>query len=268
MTEMEKKRQHDRRKLTLISVCSLASFFIIWYIATAVLHLMPDYSLPSPVQVLQAFLSKLTKKAPDGGTIFQHIAASLKVALSGYFLGAVFGIPLGICMAWFRKVDLFVTPLFDLIRPVPTIAWIPLMILWFGIGLGAKAAIIFVSAFVPCVINTYAGIKQTKPVHLWVSQTFGASRTKMLFTVAIPTALPLIFTGLRISLGTAWMTLCAAEMLAANKGLGYMIQLNRALGRADLIIVGMLTIGGIGTVFTLILGKLESIMVKGGKKSS
>ena len=123
------------------------------------------------------------------------------------------------------------------------------------------------SAFVPCVINTYAGIKQTKPVHLWVAQTFGASRSKMLFTVAIPTAMPLIFTGLRISLGTAWMTLCAAEMLAANKGLGYMIQLNRALGRADMIIVGMLTIGAIGTIFTVGLGKLENLMVKGGKKS-
>lgn len=180
-------------------MCSLSVFFIVWYIATAIMHLMPDYCLPSPVAVLQAFIAKLTHKAPDGGTLFQHIAASLKVALSGYVLGAVVGIPLGICMAWFRRIDLFVTPLFDLIRPVPTIAWIPLMILWFGIDLGAKAAIIFVSAFVPCVINSYAGIKQTKPVHLWVAQTFGASRTKMLFTVAIPTAMPLIFTGLRIS---------------------------------------------------------------------
>ena len=89
----------------------------------------------------------------------------------------------------------------------------------------------------------------------------------MLFTVAIPTALPLIFTGLRISLGTAWMTLCAAEMLAANKGLGYMIQLNRALGRADMIIVGMLTIGAIGTIFTVVLGKIENMLVKGGRKS-
>lgn len=266
MTEMQIKKKREKKKLFIISICSLSTFFVIWYIATAVLHLMPDYALPSPVQVLEAFISKLTKKAPDGATLFQHIAASLKVALSGYFLGASVGIPLGICMAWYRRIDLFVTPLFDLIRPVPTIAWIPLMILWFGIGLGAKAAIIFVSAFVPCVINTYAGIKQTKPVHLWVAQTFGASRTKMLFTVAVPTAMPLIFTGLRISLGTAWMTLCAAEMLAANKGLGYMIQLNRALGRADMIIVGMLTIGAIGTLFTVLLGRLERIIVKGGRK--
>lgn len=266
MTELEKQRMRDNIKFAVISICSLCIFFLIWYIATAVLQLMPDYSLPSPVQVLKAFISKLTNKAPDGGTLFQHIAASLKVAFSGYLLGAIVGIPLGICMAWFRKVDLLVTPLFDIIRPVPTIAWIPLMILWFGIGLGAKATIIFVSAFVPCVINSYAGIKQTKPVHLWVAQTFGSSRMKMLFTVAIPTALPLIFTGLRISLGTAWMTLCAAEMLAANKGLGYMIQLNRSLARADLIIVGMLVIGLIGTIFTAVLSMMERHFVRGGKK--
>ena len=266
MTESERKKKRERMKFTTISVISLCAFFGIWYIATAVLHLMPDYCLPSPVQVVEAFIDKLGHRAPDGGTLFEHIAASLKVALSGYVLGAVIGIPLGICMAWFRRVDLFVTPLFDLVRPVPTIAWIPLMILWFGIGLGAKAAIIFVSAFIPCVINSYAGIKQTKPVHLWVAQTFGASRTKMLFTVAIPTAMPLIFTGLRISLQAAWTTLCAAEMLAANKGLGYMIQLNRSLARADLIIVGMLTIGFIGTIFAVVLGKMESKMVKGGKK--
>lgn len=267
MNEFERKRRKDKIKFSIISVISLCCFFSIWYVCTAILHLRPDYILPSPVQVFTGFLGKLTSTAPDGATLLGHIAASLKVALSGYLLGAVFGVPLGIAMAWFKKVDMFVTPLFDLIRPVPTIAWIPLMILWFGIGLGAKAAIIFVSAFVPCVINSYAGIKQTKSVHLWVAQTFGASRKDMLFTVAIPTALPMIFTGLRISLGTAWMTLCAAEMLASNRGLGYMIQLNRTLARADLIIVAMLTIGIIGTILTTVLNKLESKLVRGGRRS-
>lgn len=266
MNEYEKMRRKKQLRFTCVSAVSLICFFAVWYLCTAVLHLKPEYILPSPVQVFRAFVTKLTHKAPDGATLFGHIAASLKVALSGYLLGAVVGVPLGIAMAWFHKVDLFVTPLFDLIRPVPTIAWIPLMILWFGIGLGAKAAIIFVSAFVPCVINAYSGIKQTKQVHLWVSQTFGASRKDMLFTVAIPTALPLIFTGLRISLGTAWMTLCAAEMLASNKGLGYMIQLNRTLARADLIIVGMLTIGCVGMLLTAVLNLLEKKFVKGGRR--
>lgn len=266
MNEYQIMQRKKKIKFGIVSMISLLVFFGAWYVCTAVLKLKPDYILPSPVQVFQAFLIKLTKKAPDGATLFGHIFASLKVALSGYLLGAVVGVPLGIVMAWFHKIDMFVTPLFDLIRPVPTIAWIPLMILWFGIGLGAKAAIIFVSAFVPCVINAYSGIKQTKQVHLWVAQTFGASRKNMLFTVAIPTAMPLIFTGLRISLGTAWMTLCAAEMLASNKGLGYMIQLNRTLARADLIIVGMLTIGCIGILLTAILNRLEKILVKGGRR--
>ena len=266
MNEYAKQQHKKKIKFGIVSAISLICFFVIWYVCSAVLHLKPDYILPSPVQVLEAFVYKLTNTAPDGATLFGHIAASLQVALSGYVLGVVVGVPLGIAMAWFHKVDLFVTPLFDLIRPVPTIAWIPLMILWFGIGLGAKAAIIFVSAFVPCVINAYAGIKQTKPVHLWVAQTFGASRREMLFTVAIPTALPLIFTGLRISLGTAWMTLCAAEMLASNRGLGYMIQLNRTLARADLIVVAMLTIGVIGTIFTVGLNALEKKFVKGGRR--
>ncbi len=265
MNEYERMCRKKAVKFGIISCISLMVFFLIWYICTDVLHLKPDYILPSPVQVFKAFVLKLTTKAPDGATLFGHIGSSLKVALSGYLLGAVIGIPLGIVMAWFHKVDLFVIPLFDLIRPVPTIAWIPLMILWFGIGLGAKAAIIFVSAFVPCVINSYSGIKQTKQVHLWVAQTFGASRTRMLFTVAIPTALPLIFTGLRISLGTAWMTLCAAEMLASNTGLGYMIQLNRTLARADLIIVGMLTIGCVGILLTSLLNIFEKKMVRGGR---
>lgn len=266
LNEYAKQKRKEKIKFGIVSVFSLCVFFTIWYVCTAVLHLKPDYILPSPVQVVEALIGKLTNTAPDGATLFGHIAASLKVALSGYLLGALVGVPLGIAMAWFRRVDMFVTPLFDLIRPVPTIAWIPLMILWFGIGLGAKSAIIFVSAFVPCVINSYSGIKQTKSVHLWVAQTFGASRKEMLFTVAIPTALPLIFTGLRISLGTAWMTLCAAEMLASNKGLGYMVRINRSLARADLIVVAMLTIGLIGTLFTVGLNALERRFVRGGRR--
>lgn len=266
LNEYAKQKRKEKIKFGIVSVFSLCVFFTIWYVCTAVLHLKPDYILPSPVQVVEALIGKLTNTAPDGATLFGHIAASLKVALSGYLLGALVGVLLGIAMAWFRRVDMFVTPLFDLIRPVPTIAWIPLMILWFGIGLRAKSAIIFVSAFVPCVINSYSGIKQTKSVHLWVAQTFGASRKEMLFTVAIPTALPLIFTGLRISLGTAWMTLCAAEMLASNKGLGYMVQINRSLARADLIVVAMLTIGLIGTLFTVGLNALERRFVRGGRR--
>ena len=255
-------KKRDRNKFFIISVISVVIFLIIWQLITDVFKLFPSYSLPSPYTVFKSFIYKLTNKAPDNGTLFQHILASLQVALTGYFLGAAIGIPLGICMAWFKKFNLVATPLFDLIRPIPTIAWIPMMILWFGIGLGAKSAIVFMSAFVPCVINTYSGIKATTQVHLWVAQTFGASKGQMLKEVAIPTALPYIFTGLRVSLGSSRTSLCAAEMLAASRGLGFMIQLNRQLARADLIIVGMLTIGAVGAILSVGLGYLEKKFVK------
>ena len=137
------------------------------------------------------------------------------------------------------------------------------MILWVGIGQSAKAMVIFVSAVTPCIVNSYTGIKQTSQVHLWVAQTFGATRRQMLFDVAIPSALPMIFSGLKVSLGASWMALVAAEMLASTKGLGYMIQMNRMVGRADNIIVGMLMIGVVGAILSAILGLVEDRFVKG-----
>lgn len=252
-------------KYRIISVISLLTVIFIWELLTDILKIVQSYTMPSPWSVISAFYTKLYDPNPDGATLFQHILTSLQIALTGYFFGALFGIPVGIAMAWNKKFDMFLKPIFDLVRPVPPIAWIPIMILWFGIGLPAKAAIIFISAFVPCVINAEAGIRQTSPVHIWVARTFGASNFRILRTVALPTALPLIFTGLRISLGVAWMTLVAAELLASTKGLGYMIQINRMLGRSDIIVVGMLTIGGFGALLSFVLQLFERKYVKGGR---
>ena len=113
-------------------------------------------------------------------------------------------------MAWYKPVDLFVRPIFDLLRPIPGIAWIPLMIILFGIGLFSKVVVVFLAAFVPCVLNSYTGIRQTKDVHLWVGQTFGASNFQMLVRIAIPTSLPFVMTGIRVALGAAWTTIVAA----------------------------------------------------------
>ena len=186
------------------------------------------------------------------------------VSLSGFFASAIIGIPLGILMAWNKNADLLIRPLFDLFRSVPGLAWIPIMILIFGVGLTAKAAIVFAVAFVPVVINTYAGIKNVNSVHLWVAQTFGGTRRQLLTKVAIPSALPLMFTGLRQALNMAWVSLVAAELLGSARGLGYMIQMNRDLSRADLIIVGMLTIGAIGALLSALLLYVENKFVKGG----
>lgn len=259
----KKQRIRTSTKYFLVSAASLLAFFLFWQLVTDVLHLMPAYSLPSPVSVIQSLIKKMSSKSPDGSTLPVHIWTSLKTSMLAFFVAAVLGIPLGIMMAWHKKVDLFVKPVFDLLRPIPPIGWIPIMILLLGIGIWAKVAVIFIGAFIPCVINAYTGIKQTSTIHIWVGQTFGASRRQLLWKVAIPTALPVIFTGLKVALGIAWMTLVAAELLASTKGLGYMIQVARTIGRADIIVVGMLVIGVVGLLLSYLLDVLESVFVKG-----
>ena len=255
-----KKRKYIYKLLPIVSICL---FIGVWTLATDILHLLPRTSLPSPATVFKSFLNKWSDPRPDGSTLGRHILTSLQIAIYGFLAGGVVGIPLGIAMAWNKKVDNIVKPLFDLVRTIPPIAWIPIMILWLGIGAGAKAGIVFLSAFIPCVINAYSGISGTSKVHLWVAQTFGASRMQMLFKVAIPSALPMIFTGLKLSLNNAWATLVAAELLGASSGLGYMMQMARMLVRPDLIVVGMLVIGVIGLLMSAILDKIEELLIKG-----
>ncbi|MHB1253306.1 MAG: ABC transporter permease [Candidatus Humimicrobiaceae bacterium] len=251
-------------KYKIISVISVLVFIGIWELLTDVLKVLPSYTMPSPYAVAKEFISKLYEVNPDGGTLFQHIYSSMKVALTGFIMGSIIGVALGVLMAWYKKVDMIVRPLFDLLRPISPIAWIPLLILWLGIGLLSKASIIFITVFIVCVINSYTGIKQTSAVHIWVAETFGATKFEVLRKVAFPSALPQIFIGLRIALGAAWMSLVAAELLAADKGLGYMLDVARFLGRPDIIVVGMLTIGGIGALLSFLLGFLEHKYVRGG----
>jgi len=250
---------------TWISVLSIITVIGIWYLCTDVFHLVSKYALPSPISIIKAFVMKLYTKAPDGSTLMQHLWASLQLVLTGYSLGLIVGVPLGICMAWFETFDLFFRPLFDLIRPVPPIAWIPVIIVLFGIGLFPKALIVFLAAFTGFVINSYSGIKNTKDIHIWTGKVFGASNLNLLFRVAIPTALPMILTGMQVSLATAWGSLVAAEMLASTRGLGYLIQQSRGIVRPDVILVGMISLGLSGSVLSLLIGLLRRALLKGGR---
>ena len=248
---------------TLLSILSVTLFFVIWYVLTAKMMIVPSYVMPSPTKVLVTLIGKFTTKSPDGATLGFHILASLQVALMGFVAGTVVGVPLGIMMAWSKTVDRIARPIFDFLRPIPPIAWIPVMILWLGIGTPARAAVIFMAAFIPIVINSYTGIRQTSQVHIWVAQTFGASNYELLKKVAIPSALPNIFTGLRLALGTSWVSLVSAEMLASTRGLGYLIQMGRQYSRTDLVLGGMIVIGILGSILAIILEKVENRIVKG-----
>ena len=250
--------------MSIISVVSIIVFLAIWYLATAVLHLVPAHSLPDPIKVFTTFVTKLSSSVPEGATLPQHMWESFKIAMMGYALGVIIGIPMGIAMGWFRWIDKVVRPIFDFLKPIPPIALIPVMIVIFGIGMKSKACIIFFSTVIPCVINSYSGIKQTSQIHLWVARTFGATSRQQLFTVAIPSSLPMVFAGLRVAMGVSWMALVAAELMGATRGIGYMIATARNLLRSDIIIVGLLTLGAIGIFISLIFDFLEKKFVRGG----
>lgn len=240
-----------------ISILSFALFLIVWELICRY-EVIGPYQLVPPSEVVALFFDKLTNPNPDGAVLFEHAVASLGLTFSGFIIAVIIGVPLGLFMGWYPAVNISARPLFDAIRPIPPIAWIPLAILWLGIGTLAKAFIIFLAAFVPCVINSYTGIRLTNPVLIRVAQIYGASNWETFVKIGIPSAIPMIFTGMKLSLNAAWTTLVAAELLAASQGLGYMIQLGRRLARPDIIIVGMLTIGFLGALLSWILTLIES----------
>ena len=255
------KRKKFLNKYTIISILSILCFLLIWQIMV-VTGVLSEKILPAPTKVFATLFYKLGNESPDGSLLQINILVSLKVACSGLFLAIIIGVPLGWLMGWYKPVNRFVRPIFELIRPIPPIAWIPLTILWVGIGLKAKAMIIFFASFVPCVINATAGIKSTNQTLINVAKTYGASNFTIFLKIGIPSSLPMTFAGIRIALNSAWSTLVAAELLAANAGLGYMISMGRQFGRVDIIVLGMFTIGILGFIFSWVFTKLEQIFVK------
>jgi NitT/TauT family transport system permease protein len=256
---MKQKKEKSKITYAIYSIATVCLFLLTWELVakSGITKILPSLST-----IAKTFVTKLADPRPDGATLPTNIWVSLQIACSGLFLAIIIGVPLGWLMGWYKPIDRFVRPLFEIIRPIPPISWIPLTILWVGIGMGAKALIIFLASFVPCLINAYTGIKETNKTMINVAKTFGASNFYVFCHVAIPSAMPLTFTGIRIALNCAWSTLVAAELLAANAGLGYMISSGRAYSRIDIIIVGMVTIGILGYLFSWVFKKIEDKIVK------
>lgn len=252
-----RNNQKEKRTLFLISMIGLIVFFGVWELVTR-LEIIPSRYLNPPSMVVQTFFRKMVDSTPDGATLPVHFWSSFRLAIVGFAAAVVVGVPLGLVMGYYKTAERLIRPVFEVLRPIPPIAWIPISILWLGIGYPAKAFIIFMSAFVPCVINAHLGVTLTNPTLINVAKTCGASRWQIFTTICVPSALPLVFTSLRIALGNAWSALVAAEMLAATAGLGYMIQQGRSFVRSDIIIVGMLVIGITGALMSAGLSKLET----------
>lgn len=226
--------------------------------------IIPAYKLPSPTHVAAGLIDLVQVGMPPGHRLHVHIIYSLQRVLWGYSLALLVGIPLGLSMGWSDKIRNLFEPLIEMIRPIPPLAWIPIAILWFGIGGKSAAFIIFLGAFFPILLNTISGVHAIDPVLIEAAQVLNASRRFIFLKILIPGAIPSILTGARIGIGIGWMTLVAAEFTGVKEGygLGYMIMTARDIQRSDEIIAGMVVIGIIGLSIDFCLKLIERHMIK------
>lgn len=222
--------------------------------------ILPAYKLPSPLGILSGLRELLTEGMPPGHRLHNHILYSLYRVGLGFAAAAFLAVPLGLVMGWSDRIRRFLRPVLEVIRPVPPLAWIPIAILWFGIGIPSAAFIIFLGAFFPILLNTVSGVLSINPTLVEAARTLKAGDKDIFFKVLFPGAVPSIFVGLRIAIGIAWMTLVAAEFTGVREGygLGYMIMTARDIQRPDQILAGMLAIGVIGLLIDVILRKVEA----------
>ncbi|GHT18940.1 ABC transporter permease [Planctomycetales bacterium] len=213
---------------------------------------VPPYMLPAPHEVVVTGYETL-----KDGSLLKNIFASLSRVFIGFIFAVGTGVALGILVAVSDNVRIFTQLPLQILRPIAPIAWIPIMILLFGIGEVSKTAIIFIGAFFPIFANTVSAITQIDPRYFEVSKIFEVPRTKLVWKLIIPAALPQVASGLRISLGCAWLCVVAAEMIAAKSGLGYMLDDGRALAQPDKVILAMIVIGIIGKYMDDILWRME-----------
>lgn len=212
--------------------------------------------LPSPQKVGASF-----QQMTADGSLWKHIIASFSRVLRGFAIGAVAGTGLGLLIGlYFRLNQLFVA-LIGILRPIPPIALIPLFIMWLGIDEASKIAIVTVGAFWPVLLNTIAGVQSTDPKLIEVAQIFGKNKLSILKDIILPSTVPSLFTGLRLSISTAWSCVVAAEMIAADKGVGYLIMFARQMSRPAELFVGIISIGVIGLLIDILFQLLQKKVV-------
>lgn len=208
---------------------------------------------PTPWQVALG-----TAELVEDGTLWIHIGSSLLRVGTGFALAVLIAVPLGLWMGWIRGAYITLNPLFQILRPISPIAWIPIAILWFGVGNASPIFLIFISSVFPMVVQTIAGVHTIERRYLRAAANFGVSRYALFRQVVIPAVLPQVLVGMRIGLGVAWLVVVAAEMIALRSGLGFLIMDSRNAGnRYDLVIASMIIIGLIGLMLDGVMRLLE-----------
>lgn len=239
-----------------VSLLSLTTLLALWWMVAHFGWISPLF-LPPPEQVLHQFITIAGPQGFMDATLWQHLAASLQRILIALTAAALCGVTVGIAMGLSPTVRGMLDPLIELYRPVPPLAYLPLMVIWFGIGETSKVLLIYLAIFAPVAMATLTGVQSAQQVRLRAAQALGATRWQVLWHVILPGALPEILTGLRIGLGVGWSTLVAAELIAATRGVGFMVQSAGEFLATDVVLVGILVIALIAFILELGLRALQ-----------
>ena len=248
--------------MRILPYLSLAVFFLFWQLLVD-FDVIPRQLLATPTDVIKLFIKKLSDESPDGALLLTHTWISVQEAFLGYILALVIGVPFGLMIGWFRIFRGLTQPIFEMVRPIPPVALIPLAIFWFGIGLSSKVFIIWISGVIPCVINSYVGVRMTNPTLINMAKTYGATSWGIFFKICIPSALPMVFGALQIALAYSWISLVAAELVAANAGLGFLITMGRRLIMPDMVLLGMAMVALTGAILGIVISKVEKRLLAG-----
>lgn len=224
---------------------------VLWIVATN-LELFSPAILPSISIVFEALKSQL-----NSGQLIKDIGISLTRVVEGYLIAAFLGITLGVFMGMNERINKFFFLTFTSMRQIPMLAWIPLIVLWFGIGESSKIIVIVIAAYFPILLNTMNGIKRTDKKLIEVGNMYNLSKWKLFTKIYFPSALPSIFVGLKLGLGISWMAVVGAEIIASSSGIGYRMNDARSLMQPEVVFVGMFSIAIIGIIMDQILTRIS-----------
>lgn len=227
----------DRARDIGLGLTGILVVFFVWELFASLGYVSENILPPPSVALVGVFQNMPLSEVAD------HVRASLQRIVLGFAAGAGLGVVIGVSAAWYRPVQIIARPLIELLRPIPPLAWIPLAIIWFGLGEPSKVFVISIGAFFPMVTNAYKGVTTIDPMLPRAAQTMGYTGWRLLFRVAVPASLPDLATGIRVGWGLSFGVLVAAELIAADSGMGFMIMHARLLGNVDVIVFGIILIG-------------------------
>ena len=249
-------RELSLKEQVAYGALGLASLIGFWSFLS-VTGLVPRQFLPAPWEMMDRFIVLLNTTFA-GFTLPQHLWSSFQRYAYGVLLAALIGIPLGLMMGWFRWLDDIVTPMFDALRFIAPIAWVPFAALWFGTGIGGPIMIIFAGAFPPCLINAYRGAKFVEPRLIEAARMLGTGNFRMITEILLPASVPSIVSGLRVSAGLGWQSLVGAELIVASAGVGFMMVQAQGVVSTTTVMAGMLAIGLVGMLIDVLLRQGEA----------